>query len=789
MSHFRKREHAAFKNTPSVRAMLGALECVCIAAVVVCAFTLSYWTDGTYNLAELARGFEQSSVFLDDVEIAIRDKIRCLQNEEIFETGGEEDLTRQIDIRQYASGVDDAANRNENTTYLLSDLINFYPKTGELQDLLEELSVSTDPADATVDHLVSRASGLETVLPLSGNRLADTAKLSSSPYTKLVEYYTDLCSASRDLWTRYQDYSREKGRASGQSSAYAPSNIRYFVENTSTKQYYTNMDARNCSQAKSMIAGSDDLTFLFEGVRTMSIMVAASEHCLNQEVTNRFIDTAFLGSNERIVIAIVDGYPAGDQIRQDLGSYEKREPLAIGSLVTGIAMGGLLAALFVLSICLTGREEDGTLSLPGVYDELPTEIAAGISVAIELMVYYFFSAAGESFGMLPWRNALTVLFAVSEYMVFLLTVLSIARRRKHRTLWTNSVLYTVIQVSTRVIGTRVSTRKLLIVYGGFIVANFVLPKYFESTGGTVVIVMDLALLLYLMREQVGKMSVREGLREISKGRLDYRIDESGLAGDSLEMARAVNDMADGLQKAVDSMVRGERLKAELITNVSHDLKTPLTSIINYVDILKHCDIQDPKALEYIAILDRKSQRLKALISDLIDVSRISSGNVALDMQLLDFHQMVLMAEGEFEDRFEDRDLHCSLSLPQGKITIRADGQQLYRVLSNLFSNVAKYAMPGTEVRICLAREDGNAVCTIENESRSELSKSGEELEERFVRGDLSRSSNEEGSGLGLSIAKNLTELMGGTFSVVTAGHTFTAKTSFPAAEGGAAAQS
>ena len=295
----------------------------------------------------------------------------------------------------------------------------------------------------------------------------------------------------------------------------------------------------------------------------------------------------------------------------------------------------------------------------------------------------------------------------------------------------------------------------------------------------IVIVLDLAMLLYLMADQLGKVSVRAGLRELSEGKLDYRIDTTPLTGDSLEMAEAVNEMGDGLQEAVDSIVRSERLKAELITNVSHDLKTPLTSIINYVDLLKREDLQNEKAREYIDILDRKSQRLKTLIADLIEASRINSGNVELDMTELDLRSMVQMAAGEFEDRFEELRLKVEFSekIPGQKLMIRADGSQLWRVLDNLLSNIVKYAKEDSSVRIILSGEDKTASVLFENESSEELLKSGEELEERFVRGDSSR--NSEGSGLGLSIAGSLTELMGGTFAVTTEGTMFRAEVKFP----------
>ena len=370
-------------------------------------------------------------------------------------------------------------------------------------------------------------------------------------------------------------------------------------------------------------------------------------------------------------------------------------------------------------------------------------------------------------------------FWVILYWLALMSLLSLARRMKWKTAWSNSVLSTVVRVSAQVLEARVTSARMLIIFAVFMLANFLLLRFFGTVGVAIVIVLDLAMLLYLMAEQLGKLSVRAGLRELSKGKLDYRIDTAPLTGDSLEMAEAVNEMGDGLQEAVDSIVRSERLKAELITNVSHDLKTPLTSIINYVDLLKREDLQNEKAKEYIDILDRKSMRLKTLIADLIEASRINSGNVELDMTQLDLRSMVQMAAGEFEDRFEELGLKVEFTQrqPGQKLMILADGSQLWRVLDNLLGNIVKYARAGSAVRITLSGEDGTASALFENESSEELLKSGEELEERFVRGDSSRSS--EGSGLGLSIAGSLTELMGGTFAVTTRGNQFLAQLKFP----------
>lgn len=768
--------------TYGLKAAVICLQAVCVLAITVCVLTLGYWTDGTFRLSELGRPFEETTVFLNDVEEVVRRKISCARDEAFFETDGEENLDKGIDIRQYVSGVTDSANQNENTTYLLRDLINFYPRTGQLQAAVDRTQTSDNPSDASYDNLVTLASGLETILPASGNSLADTARLSGSPYTKLAEYYSALCTCSDDIYKRYQSYVKEHENPSGESHQEAPGNIRYFAENTTAKTWYTNLQARNCTQARSIVEKTDGLIFLFEGSRTMNIMVADTDRCLNSEAVSKFIDTVFLGPNERVLIAFEDSYPVGDSIHEDYISYQSREPIAIGSLVIGILAALMLAILVVIGLRMAGRSDRRTLMEENSFDRIPAEIAIGITLIVILAWYYLIKSAR---GYLPffrpgYEKVYWSALVVGEYLLLYAALLSIARRHKHGDLASNTVFYTLLRVSRQVITARVTSRKLIVVWLLFIVANFFLLRFFGAAGIVIVLVMDLALLLYLLRDQIGKLSVRQGLREISKGKLDYKIDEHGLTGDSLEMARAVNEMGDGLQEAVASMVKNERLKAELITNVSHDLKTPLTSVVNYVDLLKRLNLKDERAREYIEVLDHKSQRLKSLITDLIDASKISTGNVELEMAPLDFRSMLLMAEGEFEERFEDCGLRVKMNLPRKAVMVVADGSQLYRVLDNLFSNLAKYAKPGTDALICMQEKDGLVEAEFTNTSKDYLDKSGDELLERFVRGDKSRSTS-EGSGLGLSIAKNLTELMGGSFHVKAGGYQYSACVAFPAA--------
>ena len=239
----------------------------------------------------------------------------------------------------------------------------------------------------------------------------------------------------------------------------------------------------------------------------------------------------------------------------------------------------------------------------------------------------------------------------------------------------------------------------------------------------------------------------------------------------------VNDIGSGLNRAIDEAMRNERLKTDLITNVSHDIKTPLTSIINYVDILKRSDIADEKILGYLDILEVKAQRLKTLTEDVVEASKVSSGNITLEYMDIDFREMVQQTEGEMAEKFAARNLSVVLNLPEEAAVIHVDGRRMWRVLENIFGNAAKYAMPGTRVYADLSVSESEVKFSLKNVSEQQLNISADELTERFIRGDISRST--EGSGLGLSIAKSLTEMQGGVFELYLDGDLFKVDIRFP----------
>lgn len=753
----------------------GLLVCV----LVVCLTNVFYWTEGSFSISEMGKSFEETKLFLSLTERTVRSKIAYQENKELFERDGQYEELKEVDIRQYASGTQDETNLNLNTAYYIRDLLTFH-ENGEnaLRNRIEDLLNSGMAEQAAGEELKSEAQTLETVLPISGSRLADYSELSANPGTALLEYYQYLCETSRDVASRYQAYLTAQEDPQGLYNNEAPSNVQYYVENTSTRQRYTNMGVKSYSAAQRMVQNDEELEFLYVGERKFNIMAANSEYVMNEEASRWFIDTNFLGSGERVLLAVNVSYPIGDEIQEAYLAYEQREPVLLGSIVGAAGSGILLVLLLALLTAAAGRQEKGGAALLSGFDRIPTEIAAGLCLIVGVSWYLLVTevAAGYLFRLLSFRGQL-LLTAVTEYGVILFGFLSFVRRHKAGTLWSNSVCYAVLLGCRQAYSARKNSQRLVIGYVAFFALNIFFVGFFGLPGAVMALVLDMAVLLYLMRDEVGKQNVREGLYQISQGKLDYRIDTKAMTGESLEMSLAVNEMGEGLQKAVDSMVKNERLKAELITNVSHDIKTPLTSIINYVDLLKREELQNERAREYIRVLDQKSQRLKQLTEDLIEASKISSGNVELHMTELNLGQMLRQAYGECSERLEESRLEMEISMEKEPVVIRADGRQLWRVFENLFGNMAKYAMQGTKARLEMKRGQEGVEILFRNICRQKLQMSADELQERFVRGDLSRST--EGTGLGLSIAKSLTELMGGRFQISLEDDSFQAALWFP----------
>ena len=309
----------------------------------------------------------------------------------------------------------------------------------------------------------------------------------------------------------------------------------------------------------------------------------------------------------------------------------------------------------------------------------------------------------------------------------------------------------------------------------FLEMLFVLAGYGSVDG--IFVIMKAVELLAALYIALNLRTLQKGGEKLARGDFSSPIDTKYLIGDFKRYGQELNDVQSGLEQAVQEQMKAEHLKTELITNVSHDIKTPLTSIVNYVDLLKKEDMPSPAAREYIAVLDRQSHRLKKLTEDLVEASKASSGALNVELQPTDVNVLLSQIEGEYQERLAACHLTLVTQPPAPGTMIQADSRLLSRVMDNLASNVCKYAMENTRVYVTAAVRDGQAVISFKNVSRDELNISPDELMERFVRGDASRHS--EGSGLGLSIARSLVQLQGGTFALSIDADLFRADIVFP----------
>ncbi|MCD8337528.1 MAG: HAMP domain-containing histidine kinase [Lachnospiraceae bacterium] len=765
-----------------VKVLLVLLQAAAVGGIVFCLFNIGFWMEDSWSLGELSQSYEESDLFYRQVEEILSNKIEGQDNARLLETDGELNRDRQIDIQSY----DTVGNtvQDMNTTYLLGDLLDFY-ENGGWQALHDAITAASGEGSRDVGEVLAEQSGvLETITPVTGITLEECSHWYSDSSGYVEKMYTLLDEAVLDLYTRYTEYTTVQDES---WSSEAPSNLLYYIENTSNGLVYTNISADSYEEAVTAAEADGEYTSLYEGERSFNIMVTNPERVLNTAASEWFLEKRFVATNEKVYVAVNLSYPVSDELCTWADYYAQRETIIRNSAIGAGLFLVLLVLCFISSMAGAGTE------LLWI-DTIPTELAAGIYLIIAILYLLLASEWKQAAAVFSGQEkALGAAAAASAWLVFLSACLGFLRRAHAKTLWTNSVTRTLIRTWKQINSSRAASGQLLFFYIGFFILNIFFLLLFGRIGLVLVILLDMAVLLYLLRDMAGKQSIYEGIHQLSQGDMNYRIDTSTLSGESLKMAEAVNEMGESLSKAMEAIVKNERLKAELITNVSHDLKTPLTSIVNYVDLLKRENLQNPRAREYVGILEQKSQRLKQLTEDLVEASKISSGNVELEIVRMQAQSILMQACGEFEERLEEHHLAFSWDMERKPIYLMADGRQLWRVLENLLGNICKYAKENTQVQVVLKRAASDipkadnqmpaaeeVMIMLQNVSREKLTVEADELTSRFVRGDESRST--EGSGLGLSIAQNLTELLDGRFELSTQDGLFTVRLYFPIVE-------
>ena len=385
------------------------------------------------------------------------------------------------------------------------------------------------------------------------------------------------------------------------------------------------------------------------------------------------------------------------------------------------------------------------------------------------------------------NNIACLIMLVVYYFFILSFFLNAAINLKDKTLFKNMLIIRFFRYIFRGIGKAIRnsgvTKKATLYFGMFAGAEFVILLMFNLLGTEVtsallflLFLVNIFAFIVIYKVMMGVKEIETAEQKIIAGNLDYKLNTAGYKGDLKILAEGLNEIGTGLENAVNGRMKSERFKTELITNVSHDIKTPLTSIINYTDLLKKENIETEPVKGYIEVLDRQSERLKKLITDLLEASKASSGNIKLDIAEVDAGLMLEQVYGEYQNKFEKAGLTGIVTKPSETVFIKADANHLFRVFDNILGNVVKYAQPDTRVYIDLTQNDETITISFKNISKEKLNITGEELMERFVRGDRSR--NTEGSGLGLSIAKSLANLMGGKLEIVIDGDLFKVEVRF-----------
>lgn len=485
-----------------------------------------------------------------------------------------------------------------------------------------------------------------------------------------------------------------------------------------------------------------------------------------------------------LVIGVDTQLPAEDDLHEAQMEYTRLHPwIKISIIGTIIGLMGWILTLIYLTLATGHREGHEGISLSYI-DKVKTElmIAAFLMIIGELIMLV------ADVGNKDWdvSGILVASGSVSFLVdtVFLIFYLSMVRRLKAEVMWENSLVCWLGRGLEKTFRERSVTVQVLLTFAIHMIICFILALgafYYKNLVAFLLLLVFCGMEAYFMlRSAVEHYRILQGVEEIANGDLEAKIELEDLHGEDKKLAEAINNIGAGLLHAVDDNIKSERMKADLITNVSHDIKTPLTSIINYVNLIKMEDIENERVKNYVKVLDEKSQRLKQLTEDLVEASRASSGNVKLDMQQLDLVELVCQTSGEFDEKFESKELTVVTKLPNQSVYIWSDGRHLYRVIENLYNNVAKYALEKTRVYVEVQTREDMAVFSIKNVSARSLALengSVEDLTERFIRGDSSRTT--EGSGLGLSIAKSLTVLMGGQFDISVDGDLFKAALSLP----------
>ena len=469
---------------------------------------------------------------------------------------------------------------------------------------------------------------------------------------------------------------------------------------------------------------------------------------------------------------------AGDGLSRSLTLFETCYRLRYAMIGAALVCLPACVLLFVFLLWAAGHRDETDTVTAGPLDRIPFEpvlAAAGLLFCLGLTPIFELGMNN----LAEWVIAGMVLLA--QGLLVLWTCMSLAVRIKLGTLWKESLCGRLLrrlgklwralrQGAGALIRAMPMLWRWVLALAAAVLLELLVLLASGGYGGILWVLQNLIGIPLILYALLAFRRLRLGAREIAQGNYACSVDTRYLRGELLEHANDLNHIRQGMNRAVDERLKSERFRTELITNVSHDIKTPLTSIVNYVDLLAKEEPENEKMRDYIQVLSRQSARLRKLIDDLIEASKASTGSLPVNPERIELNVLLDQCAGEYGEKLSAAGLELLVSKPEESVCILADGRHMWRIFDNLLSNVVKYAQPGTRVYLDLEQAAGKAVVTVRNISRNRLNVSGEELMERFVRGDSARST--EGSGLGLSIASSLTRLQQGEMDLSVDGDLF-----------------
>ena len=464
---------------------------------------------------------------------------------------------------------------------------------------------------------------------------------------------------------------------------------------------------------------------------------------------------------------------SGDLVYESIIGVEKN----VNSFYLSCIMFGIFIILLIICIVYLAKYKPKSELIEGIVNKLKNyPIEYKIVVAILTWIIWMFGPPihYNLSDYIKILNLSSIIWGVLIVVIYYFLIRIVIINCKEGTLFKNNITTKVYGYLSDAINRGSIIRTFLIMtvlYILIVLVLFFLSEvfYIWPIGIGLAIILTIIYIVILIKNLISLDKIMVGAKAAAEGKLNYKIDEKG-RGHLRELAHDINNIKEGLKKSIENEMKSENMKTELITNVSHDLKTPLTSIINYIDLLKRENIEPETARDYVNILDKKSQRLKVLIEDLFEASKAASGAMELNITKIDIEQLLRQALGENDERFKDSNLEVKLNIPNDKVFINGDGKRLYRVFENLISNIVKYSLSNTRVYINIFKENNEVIIVMKNISAYELSFDTDEITNRFKRGDASRST--EGSGLGLAIAKSIVELHNGSFKIEVDGDLF-----------------